>query len=109
MTVEVSTPPAGSLADVLAALGSWQRDDAPIQLHPGDLGWFWRFGADVVAAALRTWSRNGTILAVGFLDGPDVLRMTVAPRCGATTRSPVRWSRTSPIRTAASFPPGRSR
>ena len=33
----------------------------------------------MLAAALRTWSRGGDILAVGFLDSPDVLRMTVAP------------------------------
>ena len=70
----MSTPHVDGLGDVLAALCSWQRDDAPIQLHPGDLGWYWRFGADVVAAALRTWSRSGTILAVGFLDGPGVLQ-----------------------------------
>ena len=79
MTVEASTPHISGLGDVLATLRSWQRDDAPIQLHPGDLGWYWRFGVKVVAAALRTWSRDGVILAVGFLDGPGVLRMTVAP------------------------------
>lgn len=75
----MSTPDVVGLGDVLAALRDWQRDDAPIQLHPGDLGWYWRFGAEVVAAALRTWSRNGVLLAVGFLDGPGVLRMTIAP------------------------------
>ncbi|PZS36313.1 MAG: GNAT family N-acetyltransferase, partial [Pseudonocardiales bacterium] len=30
--------------------------------------------------AVRTWSRDGQILAIGFLDGPQVLRMTVAPQ-----------------------------
>lgn len=44
-----------------------------------NLGWHWRFGAEVLAAAVRTWSRGGKILAIGFLDSPDVLRMTVAP------------------------------
>lgn len=77
--IELNTPGVSGLDDVVRALRSWQRDDAPIQLHPGDLGWSWRSGAAVLAAALRTWSRNGTIHAIGFLDGPDVLRMTVAP------------------------------
>jgi ribosomal protein S18 acetylase RimI-like enzyme len=50
-----------------------------MQLHPGDVGWFWRFGAEATAAAVRTWSRDGRILAVGLLDGPELLRLTVAP------------------------------
>ena len=79
MTTELNTPGVRELDDVVHALRRWQREDAPIQLHPGDLGWHWRFGAEVLAAALRTWSRGGNILAVGFLDGPDVLRMTIAP------------------------------
>lgn len=80
MATELSTPGVDALDDVLGALREWQRDDAPIQLHPGDLGWHWRFGVQVVAAAVRTWSRGDLILAVGFLDGPNVLRMTVAPQ-----------------------------
>jgi ribosomal protein S18 acetylase RimI-like enzyme len=79
VAIELSTPGVDDLDDVVRALRRWQRDDAPIQLHPGDLGWSWRSGAEVLAAAVRTWSRGDTILAVGFLDGPDVLRMTVAP------------------------------
>jgi ribosomal protein S18 acetylase RimI-like enzyme len=63
----------------LDALREWQDDAAPFQLHPGDLGWFWRFGAEATAASVRTWSRGGQLLAVGFLDGPELLRMTVAP------------------------------
>jgi GNAT superfamily N-acetyltransferase len=50
-----------------------------MQLHPGDLGWFWRFGAEATAAAVRTWSRDGQILAVGMLDDPTLLRLTIAP------------------------------
>ena len=77
--IERDTPKVGELDDVVGALRSWQREDAPVQLHPGDLGWHWRFGAEVLAAAVRTWSRDGEMLAVGFVDSPDVLRMTVAP------------------------------
>ncbi|MEV0066422.1 MULTISPECIES: N-acetyltransferase [unclassified Amycolatopsis] len=79
MAIELSTPDAGRLGDVVRALRDWQSDAAPIQLHPGDLGWYWQFGADAMAAALRTWSRDGQLLAIGFLDSPDVVRMTVAP------------------------------
>lgn len=45
--------------DALGVLREWHYDGAPIQLHPGDLGWFWRFGAEATAAAVRTWSRDG--------------------------------------------------
>lgn len=65
--------------EVVDALREWQHDGAPVQLHPGDVGWFWRFGAEATAAAVRTWSRAGRILAAGLLDGPDVLRLAIAP------------------------------
>ena len=29
--------------------------------------------------AVRTWSRDGRILAVGLLDAPDLVRLTAAP------------------------------
>ena len=80
MAIELSTPNVGELGAVVRALRSWQQDASPIQLHPGDLGWFWRFGAEATAAAIRTWSRHGRLLAIGCLDGPEVLRMTVAPQ-----------------------------
>ena len=67
------------LGEAVAVLRTWQYDEAPMQLHPGDLGWFWRFGAEATAAAVRTWSRDGQILAVGLLDGPDLLRVTIKP------------------------------
>lgn len=79
VVLELSTPTVGQLGDVVGALRDWQHDAAPIQLHPGDLGWHWQFGAPAVAAAVRTWRQDGRIVAIGFLDGPDVLRMTVAP------------------------------
>jgi len=50
-----------------------------MQLHPGDLGWHWRFGPEATAAAVRTWSRDGQILAVGLLDSPGLLRLAIAP------------------------------
>jgi GNAT superfamily N-acetyltransferase len=80
VAIELSTPAVGELGEVVRALRGWQDDAAPMQLHPGDLGWHWQFGAAATAAAIRTWQRDGRLLAVGFLDGPDVLRMTVAPQ-----------------------------
>lgn len=75
----LDTPGVAGLGEAVAALREWQDDAAPMQLHPGDLGWFWRFGAEATAAAVRTWSRNGRILAVGLLDDPKLLRLTTAP------------------------------
>lgn len=72
-------PGVDDLGEVLDALRSWQQDGAPVQLHPGDLGWYWRFGAPALAAAVRTWRRGRRLLAVGLLDGPGLLRLGVAP------------------------------
>ncbi|WP_426309107.1 GNAT family N-acetyltransferase [Cellulosimicrobium sp. E-16] len=77
--IETSTPGVDGLGEVVDVLGAWQDDAAPLQLHPGDVGWFWRYGAPATAAALRTWRRDGRVLAVGLLDGPDLLRFAIAP------------------------------
>ncbi|HEY2297731.1 MAG TPA: GNAT family N-acetyltransferase [Jatrophihabitans sp.] len=79
MTILLGTPEAGELGEAVDALRNWQHDGAPMQLHPGDVGWFWRFGAEATAAAVRTWRRDGRILAVGLLDAPEVLRLAIAP------------------------------
>ncbi|WP_131737301.1 GNAT family N-acetyltransferase [Actinomadura roseirufa] len=81
MAIVLGEPGADRLSGVVDVLREWQDDGAPWQLHPGDLGWFWRFGAETTAAAVRTWSRDGRILAVGLLDDPELrlLRLTVAP------------------------------
>jgi ribosomal protein S18 acetylase RimI-like enzyme len=79
MVVALGKPGVDGLSEAVGALRAWQYDGAPMQLHPGDLGWFWRFGAEATAAEVRTWSRDGQILAVGLLDGHDLLRMTIAP------------------------------
>ncbi|MEV5964293.1 GNAT family N-acetyltransferase [Kribbella sp. NPDC051952] len=79
MAIGLSTPEIDDLGAVVGALREWQDDAGPVQLHPGDLGWFWRFGAEKTAAATRTWSRDGEIVAVGLLDEPDLLRVAIAP------------------------------
>lgn len=65
------------------ALASWQRDDAPVQLHPGDLGWHAMNGLASTAAATRVWELDDVPAAIGLLDGPDLLRLAFAP--GAET------------------------
>lgn len=77
--IETSTPDVDGLGAVVDVLRAWQDDATPLQLHPGDVGWFWRFGAPATAAALRTWCRDGRVVAVGLLDGPDLLRLAIAP------------------------------
>ncbi len=79
MTMVLGTPGVDGLGPAVHVLREWQHDEAPMQLHPGDVGWFWRFGAEAAAAAVRTWSRDGRILALGLLDGPELLRLTIAP------------------------------
>lgn len=79
MAFALSTPTVDDLNNVVDALRDWQSDAAPFQLHPGDLGWAWRFGDEAMAVGLRTWRRDGRMLAVGMLDGPTLLRLTVAP------------------------------
>jgi ribosomal protein S18 acetylase RimI-like enzyme len=79
MAIVLGRPRVDELAAAVSVLRDWQYEGAPMQLHPGDLGWFWRFGAEATAAALRTWSRDGQILAIGLLDGLDLLRLPIAP------------------------------
>ncbi|MFF2183939.1 GNAT family N-acetyltransferase [Streptomyces sp. NPDC058155] len=79
MAIVLGEPGVDGLTEAVGVLREWQDDGAPMQLHPGDLGWFWRSGAEATAAAVRTWGRDGRILAVGLLDGPGLLRLTIAP------------------------------
>ncbi|MGW8954551.1 GNAT family N-acetyltransferase [Streptomyces sp. NPDC055709] len=79
MAIALGKPGIDGLSKAVGVLREWQNDGEPRQLHPGDLGWFWRSGAEATAAAVRTWSRDGRILAVGLLDGPGLLRLTIAP------------------------------
>jgi ribosomal protein S18 acetylase RimI-like enzyme len=79
MTIALDEPRASRLVAAVTALRSWQVEGSPMQLHPGDIGWYGRFGTDATAAAVRTWSSDDRILAVGLLDGPDLLRLAFAP------------------------------
>ncbi|MEU6715731.1 GNAT family N-acetyltransferase [Nonomuraea sp. NPDC046802] len=79
MAIEIGGPGADGLGGLVRVLGEWQDDGGPVQLHPGDVGWFWRFGAKRTAEATRTWSRAGKVLAVGLLDGAQLLRLAFAP------------------------------
>ncbi|GAB2607927.1 GNAT family N-acetyltransferase [Pseudactinotalea suaedae] len=79
MVIELVQPAVEDLPAAVAALSAWQREGGALQLHPGDLGWYWQAGPQRTAAAIRTWSRNGQLLAVGLLDGPGLVRMGLAP------------------------------
>ena len=79
MSVLMTTPTVHELGGVVDVLRGWQHDGGPMHLHPGDVGWHSMKGAAATAAALRTWSRAGTALAVGLLDGPELLRLAVDP------------------------------
>jgi GNAT superfamily N-acetyltransferase len=80
VSIVLRTPRSDELESLTATVGTWQRDSGPIHLHPGDLGWYSMRGPDATARALRAWSRDGELLALGLLDGPDgLLRLTVDP------------------------------
>jgi GNAT superfamily N-acetyltransferase len=79
MTISCVTPAPDELPAVAAVLAGWQDNGVPVQVHPGDLGWFWRFGVERTAAAVRVWQRNGITLAIGLLDEPDMLRLALDP------------------------------
>jgi ribosomal protein S18 acetylase RimI-like enzyme len=67
-------------AELLDALRKWQEDAAPIQLHPGDVGFLWQLGNDRARASLHTWRVDGELVAVGLLLDPELLRLAIAPR-----------------------------
>lgn len=73
------TPDIAGLRRAAEALRAWQADRAPMQLHPGDLGFHWRDGTERTASDLRVWSRGERVVAVGLLDAPQLLRMAVSP------------------------------
>ena len=79
MPVDLTTPDEHALDGILAELASWQQDGRPVQLHPGDLGWQWRFGTAALVKGLRVWTANGAVVAIGFLDEASLIRMGVAP------------------------------
>jgi GNAT superfamily N-acetyltransferase len=82
MPTTLSTPSAEALPAVVEALAAWQQDGLPLQLHSGDLGWAWQIGAPALAERVRVWARDARIVAVGFLDGPTLLRLAVSPDAG---------------------------
>ncbi|SFS07596.1 Acetyltransferase (GNAT) family protein [Agrococcus baldri] len=79
MAIDLATPDPDQLPEAVRQLASWQCSAEPLQLHPGDIGWFWRLGTDRTADAVRTWHADGRLVAVGLLDGADQLRVTTAP------------------------------
>ena len=80
MAVVMRSPEPGGLDAVIDELASWQDDHAPLQLHPGDIGWALRQGREAVACSLRTWADQcGETVAIGMLEGPELLRLAIRP------------------------------
>lgn len=76
---QLAVPPVQELTEIGNELGQWQSDDGPTQLHPGDLGWYSLRGAEATARDLRVWRSEENILAVGLLDGANLLRLAIHP------------------------------
>lgn len=79
MSIILSTPKVDELSSAADALKRWQLDEGALQLHSGDLGWHSQNGAEATAAAIRMWSCDGEVLAIGLLDGRGLVRLAVAP------------------------------
>ena len=79
MSIQMTTPAATDLPRIATDLSGWQNDGGTGHLHPGDLGWHSLVGTERTAADLRVWSRNSTMVALGLLDKPDLLRMVMDP------------------------------
>ena len=80
MPITLQDGTQGSLDEVLEEMAAWQRDELPIQLHPGDLGWNRSLGAQALGESVRVWRRDGETLAVGMVDDQDgLIRMSIAP------------------------------
>ncbi|XVU28799.1 GNAT family N-acetyltransferase [Actinoplanes sp. CA-054009] len=78
--MQIVTP--DSLPEIVEALAGWQHTGGPVQIHPGDLGWGWRFGPPTV----QVWSHDGQIVAAGLVDDDDgLIRMGVAPSAAEDT------------------------
>ena len=80
MDLDLRTPSVDELNGVCTVLGKWQNDGGPLQLHPGDLGWYSLRGPAATAAAIRVWSHDDEILAIALLDGTDLLRFAIHPK-----------------------------
>ncbi|WP_204293443.1 GNAT family N-acetyltransferase [Actinoplanes campanulatus] len=83
MSIAMRLVTLDSLDEAVEAVAGWQRTGGPVQLHPGDLGWNWSSGGPELAEAVRVWTRDGQILAVGMVDdGAGLIRMGIAPSAG---------------------------
>lgn len=80
VTVSYAIPTATQLSSLARRLSMWQADPWVGHLHPGDLGWHSSVGVDQMTRDLRVWERNGVPVAIGMLDGSDVLRLAVDPK-----------------------------
>lgn len=79
MHARLETPVVAGLRSLYTTLASWQHTPWAGQLHPGDVGWRITAGPERTADDLRVWTRRGDPVAIGLLDGEDVLRMAFAP------------------------------
>lgn len=79
-SIELSKPTFNELDKTVETLREWQHDGEVVQLHPGDLGWYGRFGPEDTIDAIRQWSVDGKIVAIGLLDGSDLLRLAIDPQ-----------------------------
>ena len=77
--IAYDTPTVDLLPLIAEQLSLWQRDPWAGHIHPGDLGWHSSVGPEQMAKDLRVWTLEGVPIAMGMLDGSEVLRMAIDP------------------------------
>lgn len=79
MAITLEAASTHSLEGVVEAVAGWQHDGGGVQVHPGDFGWNWSFGAERLAAEVRFWRLDGEIVAAGLVDERSrLIRMSIA-------------------------------
>lgn len=80
MTLRLSWEGRVAAGEVVAALREWEAPGGwGRQLHAGDVGWHLRLPDEEVEGSLLVGRDDGSVAAVGLLDGPAVLRLAVRP------------------------------
>jgi ribosomal protein S18 acetylase RimI-like enzyme len=81
MAIEQREHGRDDVAELIGALAAWEAPGghAPV-LHVGDVGWHLRGDDDALMGTIRSWWRDGRLVAAALVEGPTA-RPRIAPGC----------------------------